>query len=255
MLVVYLSLILFSNMVAVSSQTTSSSLHGTITDPHEALIPRAKVIAKLRSQVGKIDPRLFETETNDEGQFILRNLPPGVYEVRISFEGSESQTEKIVSLRKGEAVEIAIQLGRGCDKISEGSGLINDSDKAQVVKLTLEQILNPKLGLLEKRQRDEGVILSSKNIKPDWIKDVQGITIKLMGEQQIRRKADREGDFLYMSFPEVRVRGACIVVTITNTWAVGKRSRMVYLSGSGYTYEYRKQSGKWVGKFVSAWVS
>jgi hypothetical protein len=36
---------------------------------------------------------------------------------------------------------------------------------------------------------------------------------------------------------------------------VGKRSRMAYLSGGGYTYEYRKESGKWVGIFVSGWIS
>jgi hypothetical protein len=76
-----------------------------------------------------------------------------------------------------------------------------------------------------------------------------------MGQRQIQRKADREGDFLYTSFPEIRIRGACIAVTVANTWAVGRRSRMVYLSGGGYNYEYRKQSGKWVGKFVSGWIS
>jgi hypothetical protein len=129
-----LSPILFSHTIAVFSQEASSSLQGTVTDPNGALIRRARVTAKLRNRVGKTDPRLFETETDDEGQFTFRNLPAGIYEVRVSFEGSESQTEKIVSLRKGEAVEIAIQFGRGCDNISEGSGLINDSDKARVVK-------------------------------------------------------------------------------------------------------------------------
>ncbi|MGH9906176.1 MAG: hypothetical protein ACRD8U_11425, partial [Pyrinomonadaceae bacterium] len=101
----------------------------------------------------------------------------------------------------------------------------------------------------------KGVILSTRNIKPEWIKGIQDTTIKLMSQKQIQRKADREGDFLYLSFQEIKVRGTCIVVTVSNTWAVGKNSKGFILSGGGYTYEYRKQSGKWMGRFVSGWVS
>lgn len=250
-----LNLILFCQPVAVFSQMATGSLYGTVTDTHGALIPRAKVIATLRDALAAGGPRVFETETNEEGKFNLKNLPSGVYRVGVSFEGSEAQIERIVSVPKGRTVEIVIEFGRGCDKISERSGVVRDEDRAEVVRLALAQAISSKLGLLEQEQRDKGVILSTRNIKPEWVKDVQGIRIRLMGQKQIQRKADREGDFLYVSFPEVRVGGACIAVTVANTWAVGRHSRMVYLSGGGYTYEYRKESGKWIGKFVSGWIS
>lgn len=250
-----LNLILFSQPAAVFSQTASSSLYGTVSDSNGILIPRAKVLATLRGPISTGSPRLFETETNDEGKFSLRNLPSAVYEVRVSFAGSESKAEEIVFVPKGETVEIAIQFGRGCDGIAGGAGVVNDVDKAEVVRLTLAQAISPKLGLLEQEQRDKGVILSTRNIRPEWIKGVQGITIKLMSQSQIQRKADRERDFLHMSFPEVRVKGTCIVVVVANSWAVGKRSRVLYMSGGGYKYEYRKESGKWMGRFVSGWVS
>ena len=52
----------------------------------------------------------------------------------------------------------------------------------------------------------------------------------------------------------MKVRGQCIAVTLSNTWAVGKNSKSAYISGGGLTYEYRKESGKWVGKFITGWV-
>ena len=57
----------------------------------------------------------------------------------------------------------------------------------------------------------------------------------------IQRKAAQKGDFLYLSFPEIKEKGECISVTVANSWAVSKRSKMFYLSGGGYTYEYRKE--------------
>jgi Carboxypeptidase regulatory-like domain len=256
LLVIYtLTLILICRPLAIFTQMATGSLGGTVTDTIGALIPGAKVIATLRDAPATGGRRVFETKTNDEGKFNLRNLPAGVYEVRVSFKGSEAQVERIVSVPKGTAVEIAIEFGRGCDTISDRSGVVGDEDRAEVVRLTLAQVFSSKSGLLEQEQRDKGVILSTSNIKPEWVKDVQGIRIRLMDQKQIQRRADREGDFLYISFPEVRVTGACIAVTVTNGPAVGKHSRMIYLSGGGYTYEYRKESGKWIGKFVSGWVS
>ena len=250
-----LNVILFCHTSAVLSQTTTGSLSGTVTDVNGGLIPRAKVGARLRDALIADGRGVFKTETDDEGKFTIKNLPTGVYEVRVSFEGSEAQIERIVSVPKGKTVELAIEFSHACDQVSERSGVVNDEDKAHVVRSTLTQAVSSKLSLLDQKQRDNGVILSTENIKPEWVKEVAGIRISLMAQKQIRRKADREGDFLFLSFPEIRARGQCIAVTIANTWAVGRHSRTIYLSGGGYTYEYRKQSGKWIGKLVNGWVS
>lgn len=250
-----LSVILSCHPAAVLSQTTTGSLSGTVTDVRGFLIPRATIQATPRDALS-VDARgVFETKTDDQGKFTLKNLPAGVYRVRAGLEGSGVEVEKIVSVPKGKSVEIAIELGHACAQLSEARGFVSDKDKAQVLRLTLTQAVSSKLALLDQKQRDNGVILSTENIKPEWVKDVPGIKISLMAQKQIRRKAEREGDFLFLSFPEIRARGQCIAVTVANTWAVGKHSRTVYLSGGGYTYEYRKQSGKWVGKLVNGWVS
>lgn len=255
-LIIYiLNLILTCQPVPGSSRMATGSLCGSVTDTQGALVPRAKVIATFRDARAKGDPRVFETETNDEGKFNLKNLPSGVYEVRVSFRSSEAQTERIVSVPKGTTVELAIEFGRGCDKLSERSGVVEDEDMAEVLRLTLAKASSSKLGLVTQEQLDKGIILSTRNIKAEWVKDLQGVSIELMDQKRIQRKADRKGDFLYVSFPGVRVTGGCVAVTVANTWAVGRRSKMIYLSGGGYRYEYRKESGKWIGKFVTGWIS
>ncbi|MDX6712220.1 MAG: Carboxypeptidase regulatory-like domain, partial [Blastocatellia bacterium] len=220
-LVIYtLTLILLCQPLAIFSQMATGSLCGTVTDTLGALIPRARVIATLRDALATGGPRVFETKTNDEGKFNLTNLPSGVYEVRLISDGSEAQVERIVSVPKGTAVEIAIEFGRSCERISDRSGVVGDEDRAEVIRLSLARAFSSKSGLLEQERRDKGVILSTSNIKPEWVKDVQGIRIRLMNQKQIQRRADREGDFLYISFPEVRVIGTCIAVTVTNGPAV-----------------------------------
>jgi hypothetical protein len=250
-----LNLILPCQPLAALPQVGGGSLSGTVVDTNGAVLPKAEVTATLKGVPGPGDPRLFRTETDEEGRFLLENLDSGVYDVRVRAEFSEAQTERVVSVPEGKSIVLEIEFGRGCDTLSEGSGIISDEDKAEIIRSTLAKVISPESGLLMSEQRVDGVILSSKNIKPEWIKSPLGVKIKLMSQRQIQQKADRQGDFLYMSFPEVRVRGTCVAVTVANSWAVGKRSRTAYLSGGGYTYEYRKESGKWVGKIIGGWVS
>ena len=78
--------------------------------------------------------------------------------------------------------------------------------------------------------------------------------LQFLTPDEIQRKADNEGDFLFLSIPEIKIRSQCIAVALSNTWAQGKNSQVEYMSGGGLIYEYRKKSGKWVGKFVTGWV-
>jgi hypothetical protein len=239
----------------IFSQTATGALAGTVTDKYGILITRAKIVATLRNSRQGAARNAFETYTNDQGKFNLKNLPPGAYEVRVSVEGAGGEIQRIVSVPKGRSVVVAIEIALGCFGVPQGSYVVAENDTAEVVRLTLIEALTSKLGLVAQEQKEKGLILSTRNIKPLWVKDVEGMRITLMGQRQIQRKADREGDFLYMSFPEIRIRRACIAVTVANTWAVARHSRKVYLSGGGYTYEYRKQAGKWTGKFVAGWIS
>lgn len=242
-----LSVVLLYPAFVVVSQTNTGSLSGIVTDVFGSLIPKAKVWATRNS-----DRRAsFETRTDDEGKFIFTNLPPDVYHVTVRQESGVT-TERNVKVSSGRMAQLDIEFGTGCNNVPEGS--VSDVDKAEVFRSMLRRVAAPDSGLLEQEQRESGVVLSTKNIKPEWLQGFRELSIKLWTPDEIQSKADSEGDFMFLSVPEMKVRSQCIAVTMGVSWAKGKNSKVVYMSGGGLIYEYRKQSGKWVGKFVTGWI-
>ena len=76
-----------------------------------------------------------------------------------------------------------------------------------------------------------------------------------MKQSEIQYCADTKGDFEYYSFPVFKVKGTCVEISLSYFFAQGKNSKVVYLSGEGSTYEFRKIDGKWLKKLVMKWVS
>ena len=242
-----LSVVLLYPAFVVVSQTNTGLLSGVVTSFSSSVIPNAEVWATRKS-----DRRAsFETRTDDSGKFLFTNLPPDVYQVTVRQESGVT-VERMISVSPGRMAQMDISLGTGCDNVPEGK--VSDADKAEVFRSMLTRIAAPESGLLEQKQRETGVILSTKNIKPAWLQGFQGLSIQLWAPNQIQRKADNEGDFMFLSVPEMKVRRQCIAVTMGITWAQGKNSKAVYMSGGGLVYEYRLESGKWVGKLVTGWV-
>lgn len=245
-----LSVVLLFPAFVATSQTNNGSLSGVVTDAMGIVIPKAKVWAVRRA-----DQRAtFETTTDDSGRFIFTNLPADIYQVTVGREDTQTATEQVVSVVPGRMAQLEIQFGSGCDNAPEETEEVSEEDKAEVLRATLIQGAAPQWGLLDQRQRETGVVLSTKNIKPEWLQGLQGVGILLWTPADIQRKAEDEGDFQYWLIPEMKIRRQCIVVTLSHTWARGKNSKSLYMSGGGLTYEYRKESGKWIGKFITGWV-
>ena len=232
-----------------SGQTATGSLSGMVTDLMGIGLQNAKVRITQTS-----DRRAsFETRTDDGGKFHLANLPPGRYQVSVTRQDSASTKRQDVTVPRGRAVEMEIRFSAGCDDAPEGTA--TQQDKAEVIRATLAEVASSRSDLIEQTQREKGAVLSTQNIRTNWVGGLQGLSVQLLTPNEIQRKANTQGDFLYLSIPEVRVRHQCIAVVITNSWAVGARSKSVYLSGGGAAYEYRKESGRWVGKYISGWIS
>lgn len=220
-----------------------------VTDLMGIALPNAKVRVTQSS-----DRRAgFETRTDDQGKFHLASLPSGRYQVSVTRPDSASTTQKDVTVPRGRTVEMEIRFSAGCDDAPEGTA--TEEDKAEVIRATLAEAASSRSDLIERTQREQGAVLSTRNIQPDWVQGLQGLSVQLLTPDEIQHKANTQGDFLFLSIPEVRVRQQCIAVIVTNSWAVGTNSKNVYLSGGGASYEYRKQFGRWVGKFVSGWLS
>lgn len=242
------------------AQVSAGSISGIVIDESGAVVPGATVTAVLQGalQSGKI----HEILTDNEGRFMLQNLPTGVYQISFVAPEFNLQTEKNIRVSSSAISNVNLKfrlvLLHGCDSSPKGSSVVTDEDKIQITKSILETALISKPKIPDYNLLTEGkdsIILSTKNIKPNWVPILPGIPLVLMKPQDIQRKADREGDFLYLSLTKFVIKGSCVAVSLDNTWAVGKKSGMGYLSGGGFTYEYHKVAGKWIGKFVSGYIS
>jgi hypothetical protein len=86
----------------------AGALAGQIVDPQDAVIPGAKVKATLVAT-----QQVYEATTDDEGRFMLRNLPPGEYEVRIESPGFASYILSTVPVQPLVVTEITATLSVG----------------------------------------------------------------------------------------------------------------------------------------------
>lgn len=134
--------------------------------------------------------------------------------------------------------------------------VLSNADKQAAIKSALELALIkkqiPDYGLIKDKQN---VVLSSKNVPTNADLNLSGVNILLLSPDKIQEKADREGDFTFLSFGEITANGDKMFVVITNTWVKSRTSKMLYLSGGGMFLEYQKKDGKWVGNNVGGWIS
>jgi len=240
--------------VLAFGQVAAGSLSGVVKDTASAVIPGAKVsLQKTKSE------KSVDTVTDTEGRFKFSDLRPGIYQLRVEHSEFKSATKENIVVVESQNTETDLKLERpqACDDASAGPSDFTDSDKAEIVRLVLVDALVekkiPDYRLLTETQNS--IVVSTLNIQRSWVPNLPNYTLKLMSPAEIQRRADGQGDFLYLSFAEFKVKGSCVAVTLANSWAVGKKSGMGYLSGGGFSYEYRRQSGKWIGKWISGWIS
>lgn len=232
------------------AQESGVSLKGIVTDTIGSVVPDTEVTVK-----SLIDSAVLSTKTNEGGEFSFQSLPAGKYEVKVVWMKLSNEPNQIVSLPETKEIEVKLVLPVACREAGKEKIVLTEQDKAEIVNKTLVYALRDERGLISAKEKEKELILSTKNIKPDWITDTAKWKIKLLTQNQVQRKADNEGDFLYMSFRELNVKGGCVVVDFDYTWAVGKNSGFGYLSGGGFTMEFRKQAGSWIGSYVIGWVS
>jgi len=93
----FLSALLFA-------QSGDVSLRGQVTDPSGAVVPAVTVVA-----IGS-DGATQQVQTNEEGRYIFRNLPPGTYTVRIRVKGFADFEKAGVVIVRGQPQVVDAQL-------------------------------------------------------------------------------------------------------------------------------------------------
>src|SRR5215217_5527798 len=101
-----LSLLVISAQIAAFSQTAANAtLTGAISDPLGAVIAAAKITATQIATGIKRD-----TVSNEAGVYVLSNMTPGDYELRIEAPGFATKVTKLVTLNVGQAVTFNTRL-------------------------------------------------------------------------------------------------------------------------------------------------
>ena len=125
--------IYFASIAAVSAQSATATLSGTIVDQNQAVITNANV-----SVISIAQGFQRSTTTNEEGNFVVPLLPPGAYIVkaeRVGFATAELRNV-VLSVNDQLAVKIEMKVGGISGEsvtVVDGSSLTNESPAVATV--------------------------------------------------------------------------------------------------------------------------
>ena len=139
-------------LYVVGQQATNATLTGTITDPNGAVVSGVSVTATQTATGLR-----RETLSNDEGLYVISNLAPGDYELRIVAKGFKTQVSSSpVSLKVGQTVTFNIPLEIG---LSESTTINLDDRDNRVLIDTGASLVQ---GVIESREV-ESLPLNGRN--------------------------------------------------------------------------------------------
>ena len=176
----------------------------------------------------------------------VAGLPAGIYTVDVNGTTSSFALD----------MDNSPQLPGSEDGSLSDLGLPNE-DLTELLRLTLVRALVdqeiPDYALLA----DQGqIILSTENIDPALLPELDGVDLVTMTPAEIQAKADADGDFPYLRFQGfTAVSTDEVNVSLGSTWAIGADSDMLYLSGGGFTIHYTRTSDGWNGEVTESWIS
>jgi hypothetical protein len=112
------------------------AIRGFVVDPNGAVIPGVKITATNElEQVGT-----FETQSDDEGKFLISNLPSGRYRVTFDASGFKRLVQESVTVRSQTAVEINVTLQVGAVAemvaITASADTVNATDSQMSTNIT-----------------------------------------------------------------------------------------------------------------------
>jgi len=109
------------------AQSTNASLSGRISDPTNAAITDARVVAISTSTNIR-----YETTSNASGEYYLTNLPPGSYTLEVEKAGFKKLVKPDVVLHVQDALAVNLGMTLGPSKesvtVEAGAPLVNTSD-------------------------------------------------------------------------------------------------------------------------------
>jgi hypothetical protein len=113
----------------LAAQSPNGNINGLVLDPSDQLIVGAEVIA-----VNDVTGVQYPTKTNNEGVYVLPNLPPGPYRIQVSKVGFKTIIRPDITLNVQDALSINFTLPVGAVletvTITGGAPLVNTENAA-----------------------------------------------------------------------------------------------------------------------------
>lgn len=120
---------LLSFALRVAGQSPNGNINGLVLDPSSQLVVGAEVIA-----VNDVTGVQYNTKTNNEGVYVLPNLPPGPYRIQVSKTGFKTIVKPDITLNVQDALSINFTLPVGAlletVTITGGAPLVNTENAA-----------------------------------------------------------------------------------------------------------------------------
>ncbi|MGH9818905.1 MAG: carboxypeptidase-like regulatory domain-containing protein [Pyrinomonadaceae bacterium] len=232
-----LLLILLLSTSSIFAQADKGEIWGVLTDPYGAVVPHARILANRMNAANGEKP--LTTSSNVNGEFYFSGLPFGTYMLEFRFMGFDAAFKKKVEITPDHFLQHGVRFSmESCGDVDPNEGAsVTDSDKGEIVRqvLTLH---------IPKRAGGERPTLSIENIKPQWVGEYK-TKITLMAQSEIQRRGQAK-EFPFLKFSELKVKGDCVQVSISQLFALPKDQFLV--DYAAMTYEFRKVESHWVGK-------
>ena len=101
-------------VLAYAQSASTAQISGTVVDPQGAVVPGAKVTA---TNVDTGVPRTVNT--TNTGNYVLPNLPPGTYDIRVDAKGFSQATSKSLKLNVGDQRTLDFNMVAGSSQTVE----------------------------------------------------------------------------------------------------------------------------------------
>jgi A-macroglobulin TED domain/Alpha-2-macroglobulin family/Carboxypeptidase regulatory-like domain/MG2 domain/A-macroglobulin receptor binding domain/Macroglobulin domain MG3 len=123
---------------AVSSESLSENtgaINGVVTDPSGAVVPNATITVTLRQT-----SQVFTAISGPDGTFVVRNIPPGTYDVSVSSPGFRATQVRTVPVHSTSVTSVNVRLDVGATmetvEVSAGSVLAVQAVTSQLASVS-----------------------------------------------------------------------------------------------------------------------
>src|SRR5262249_51853706 len=234
---------------AVSTLAQTGSISGKITDSAGYVVAGAEINAVILSPDRAVTSQAFRAISNNNGEFTIPSLPSGSYEVEVKATGLKTLKEKvIVAASQPTRIDLQITPQKVCEDAKGPNIELVEKDKAEIINQVLKMMIK------SWQVVGEPILLSTQNIKADWVSALPGHTVTALPILEIFMRARPGKPVSYWYFSEFEVHGNCVAIELNQSDARSE-GEGCNLCGRGATYVFRKEAAEWKGKCFSAWIS